>query len=140
MKNYSVIFGMLFFVFTACTKSNNTATIPLNEMLPPDSVLLVTGVFMNGPYGTVTGKAAVNIDNGVYTLSLEDVKISNGPDLHVYLSREIQPVNFIDLGKLKSTAGNQLYAISGMPDLAVYKYALIHCQQYNHLFGSAALR
>jgi hypothetical protein len=27
-----------------------------------------------------------------------------------------------------------------MPDLSVYKYALIHCQQYNHLFGSAALK
>jgi hypothetical protein len=109
-------------------------------MLPADSVSLVTGAFMNGPYGTVSGKAAVNIDNGVYTLSLEDVKISNGPDLHVYLSKEVQPVNFIDLGKLKSTAGNQLYAINGMPDLSVYKYALIHCQQYNHLFGSAALK
>ena len=140
MKRYPVVFSLLLLICTACTKSNDTATTPLNEMLPADSVSLVTGIFMNGPYGTVTGKAAVKFDNGVYTLSLEEVKISNGPDLHVYLSKEVQPVNFIDLGKLKSTAGNQLYAISGMPDLSAYKYALIHCQQYNHLFGSAALK
>ncbi len=140
MKKNPVIFSLLLLFCTACTKSNETATTPLNEMLPADSVSLVTGAFMNGPYGTVSGKAAVNIDNGVYTLSLEEVKVSNGPDLHVYLSKEVQPVNFIDLGKLKSTAGNQLYAINGMPDLSVYKYALIHCQQYNHLFGSAALK
>ncbi len=140
MKKKLVIYALLLFMMAACTKSNKTATMPLNEMLPPDSVLLVKGVFMNGPYGTVTGKVAVNIDKGVYSLSLEDVKVSNGPDLHVYLSKEVQPVNFIDLGKLKSTAGNQLYVISGMPDIAAYKYALIHCQQYNHLFGSAALQ
>ena len=66
--------------------------------------------------------------------------ISNGPDLHVYLSKEAFPVNFIDLGRIKSTSGNQLYTISGMPDFVQYKYALIHCQRYNHLFGSALLK
>ena len=50
------------------------------------------------------------------------------------------PVNFIDLGKLRSTAGNQLYEIKGAPDLSVYQCVLIHCQQYNHLFGSAELK
>lgn len=140
MKKLSVILSLLLCVFTACTKNSETSTAPLNEMLPKDSISLAMGAFMNGPYGTVSGKAAVKVNNGVYTLSLEDVKISNGPDLHVYLSKEVQPVNFIDLGKLKSTAGNQLYAISGMPDLSVYKYALIHCQQFYHLFGSAALK
>ena len=140
MKKHLVILSMLLYVFTACSKSNVTATTPLNEMLPADSVSLATGIFINGPHGTVTGRAAVKIDKDVYTLSLEDVKISNGPDLHVYLSKQLEPIDFIDLGKLKSTAGNQLYAIKGIPDLTVYKYALIHCQQYNHLFGSAELK
>jgi hypothetical protein len=139
MKNYIFWLTVLLF-FTACTKNNETATTPLNEMLPADSSAVAKGSFINGPHGTVTGKATVVVNNGVYTLALEEVMISKGPDLHVYLSRELQPVNFIDLGKLKSTAGNQLYAISGKPDLAQYKYALIHCQQYNHLFGSAALQ
>ena len=140
MKKLLAIPAVLLFVFAACTKSNNTATTPLNEMLPPDSAPLFTGVFMNGPFASVSGKADVQVENGQYTLALQDVKISNGPDLHVYLSRELQPVNFIDLGKLKSTAGNQLYNIGGIPDPAAFKYALIHCQQYNHLFGSAALK
>jgi Electron transfer DM13 len=129
------------FVFAACTKTNKTSTVPLNETIPPDTAAVkFRGAFINGPYGTVTGKAAVFLQNGKYTLALEDIVISNGPDLHVYLSKEIQPVNFIDLGKLKSTAGNQVYDISGAPDLSVYTYALIHCQQYNHLFGSAVLK
>ena len=77
---------------------------------------------------------------GKYQLELKDFSVTNGPDLHVYLSKEIMPVHFIDLGKLKSTMGNQLYEVPGMPDFTEYKYALIHCQQYNVLFGSSELK
>ncbi|HNF43870.1 MAG TPA: DM13 domain-containing protein, partial [Ferruginibacter sp.] len=65
---------------------------------------------------------------------------SNGPDLRVYLSREMLPVDFIDLGALKATGGNQVYEIPGTPDLSQYKYALVHCRRYNHLFGWALLQ
>jgi hypothetical protein len=68
------------------------------------------------------------------------MRISNGPQLHVYISKEVQPVNFIDLGPLQSTMGNQLYNIPGKPDFSVYKYALVHCKKFNHLFGSAKLQ
>ena len=34
----------------------------------------------------------------------------------------------------------RLYNIPDAPDFSQYKYALIHCKQYNHLFGSAELR
>jgi hypothetical protein len=141
MKKNIIYLVFALFFFTACTKRNETSTTPLNETAPPDTkATTVTGTFINGPYGTVTGSAKLYLQSGKYTLALENVTISNGPDLHVYLSKEIQPVNFIDLGKLKSTAGNQVYDITGKPDVEVYKYALIHCQQYNHLFGSAALK
>ena len=129
-------------LFTACTKTNETSAVPLDEKVPAtDSISAkLMGDFMNGPHGTVAGTASVYLQNGTYTLALGNVVISNGPDLHVYLSKEIQPINFIDLGKLKSIAGNQVYDIPGEPDFSAYKYALIHCQQYNHLFGSAELK
>jgi hypothetical protein len=87
----------------------------------------------------VAGIAKVYNSNGKFSLALENFSTNNGPDLHVYLSKEMFPVNFIDLGKLRSTSGNQVYEINGTPDFKEYKYALIHCQQYNHLFGSAQL-
>jgi len=133
------------FAVAGCTKNNATPDARLNEMLPgADTSSNITAKYMgnfgNGPFGSVTGAAKIYLVNGQYTLALENVAISNGPDLHVYLSKELQPVNFIDLGKLKATGGNQLYTIASMPDFTLYKYALIHCQQYNHLFGSAALK
>ena len=132
-------------ILTACSlfilscKKNNTPVIDIDEMVDTTAQVELSGIFMDGPYGSVTGGAKLYKENDTFTLQLLNVTISNGPDLHVYISKEVQPVNFIDLGKLKSTMGNQVYEIPGNPDFAEYKYALVHCKQYNHLFGSAIL-
>jgi hypothetical protein len=143
MKHFTIIV-LMSCLLAACTKQNGAADTVLNEMLPADSSSSAnakySGSFGNGPFGTVSGKASVYLKDGKYLLALEGVSVSNGPDLHVYLSKEVQPINFIDLGKLKSTNGNQLYEIPGTPDFSLYTHALIHCQQYNHLFGSAMLK
>lgn len=128
------------FLSIACTKKDLAPTIVLNEMIDPQATLKYNGTFTNGPYGSVTGNVAVYENtNGNFQLVLENIQVSNGPSLKVYLSKEKQPVNFISLGNLKSTQGNQIYNITGTPDFTAYKYALIHCEQYNHLFGSAEL-
>ena len=92
---------------------------------------------MSGPNGVTKVTARMEAVNGKWQLRLDSFTVSNGPDLKVYLAREQQPVNFISLGSLRSTAGSQVYAVNGMPDLSAYKYALIHCEKYNHLFGWA---
>ncbi len=139
---YTFVVLLTVLVFISCKKENEASTTPGTD--PIDTLAqttLYTGNFINGPWGTVKGRAKIlRSFNGTLTLALDSVTISNGPDLHVYLSKEVQPINFIDLGLLRSISGNQLYTISGMPDFAQYKYALIHCQKYNHLFGSAELR
>lgn len=136
----TVIIIMISIVLASCSK-NGSPTTPLDDTV--DTTMTIgryRGMFINGPYGSVSGTAAIYFQNNQYLLALEGVSISNGPDLHVYVSKEILPVNFIDLGRLQSTMGNQVYTITGNPDFTQYKYALIHCQRYNHLFGSAELR
>ena len=147
MRAIAFIFLIGVFAIAGCTKNNRAPETRLDETIPVDTKdtsgnngARYRGNFSNGPYGTVSGAVTIYFQNGKYLLALESIGISNGPDLHVYLSKEMLPINFIDLGKLKSTNGNQLYEINNAPDFAVYKYALIHCQQYNHLFGSAELR
>jgi len=144
MKNifYFIVFIVL--VLLSCSKQNQAPEARLDEKVDTAgnaALLRYAGRFVNGPYGSAMGSAKIyQLASAQFVLALDSVSISNGPDLHVYLSKEVQPLNFIDLGRLKSTNGNQLYEISGMPDFSAYKYALIHCQQYNHLFGSAALK
>jgi len=132
-----LVFVLAFFV-VACVKKN-TPVIPVDDMVDTTAMQINTGMFMNGPYGSVSGQASIYMQNGDLKLALSNLNASNGPQLHVYISKEKQPVNFIDLGPLQSTFGNQLYDIPGHPDLEQYKYALVHCKKYNHLFGSAEL-
>ena len=126
-------------LLAACRK-NNTPDLVLNELPDSTAIPQAVGVFNNGPYGTVSGTAKVLLTGTRYELKLMNLSSSNGPDLRVYLSREMLPVNFIDLGALKATGGNQVYEIPGTPDLSQYKYALVHCRRYNHLFGWALLQ
>ncbi len=143
MKNCSIkVLLLLFFasVMVSC-KKESTSTEVLMEMEMSGANRTYTGLFVNGPYGTVSGTAhIVRNTNGSIQLLMENLRSTNGPDLKVYLSKEIQPVNFINLGNLKSVNGNQVYDISGMPDIMEYKFALVHCQAFNHLFGSAELK
>ncbi len=121
----------------ASCKKESTPTAVLNErvdmmMSKPETD---SSGFINGPYGSVSGTARIYITNGKYQLALENFSSSNGPDLKVYISKEQRPVNFVNLGSLKSTKGNQLYDIPDNVKVQDYAYALIYCQQYSHLFG-----
>lgn len=137
-----MIYGISFLIallLTGCIK-NDTPIVTLNQVADSSAMVIYSGRFSNGPYGSVSGDARIYRQDSLYKLALENLSSSNGPDLHVYLSKEVQPVNYIDLGRLQSTMGNQVYPIPGNPDLTQYRYALVHCQRFNHLFGSAGLR
>lgn len=137
---YFLVLLIATMLLVSCVKENTPEIILDNTVDTTMAMPQNNGDFMNGPYGSVSGMATVYKQEENLVLALENMNISNGPQLHVYLSKEVQPVNFIDLGPLQSTMGNQLYNITGNPDFSQYKYALIHCKKYNHLFGSAKLQ
>lgn len=141
MKKLLFAITLVVIAFACCTKQNGTPVTPGTASVdtvanPPR----FTGTFINGPYGTVSGSAKILGNPGSYQLLLQNLNSSNGPDLHVYLSAEVQPVNYADLGRLQSVAGDQLYTIPAGTDLTQFRYVLVHCQRFNHLFGSAAYR
>jgi hypothetical protein len=126
-----------FLLFLSCSK---TSTERLEEMVSTDGVLKFTGSFRGVGSEKVSGEAKIFLANNGYMLKLENFNTSNGPDLKVYLSKASTPQSFISLGDLKSTNGNQVYNIPAMPDFTQYRFVLIHCERYNHLFGSAELK
>ncbi|MEO6639288.1 MAG: DM13 domain-containing protein [Ginsengibacter sp.] len=140
MKKLFLYFAIFTSLFVISCKKASTET--LNQVISPaDTAAIVkyNGSFSNGPSGAVSGLVKIYLKNGKYILSLENFSTSNGPDLKVYLSKEKFPVNFIKLGDLQSTNGNQLYNIPGMPDFELYKYVQIHCEKFDHLFGYALI-
>ncbi len=72
-------------------------------------------------------------------LRLENFKSTNGPDLYVYLSTDENASDFVNLGALKASSGNQNYEIPDDTDLSKYNKVLIWCKAFGVLFGSAEL-
>ena len=100
----------------------------------PDPVILSAGQFEPTSGITVTGSAKIYKYNGQRKVLLENFSVSEGPDLKVYLSTTNSPATFINLGDLTTATE---YAIPNQVNLADYRYVLIHCQQFNHLFAIA---
>lgn len=80
----------------------------------------------------------ISDDDGI--LRLENLKVTNGPDLYVYLSTDKSASDFVNLGKLKANNGNQNYNIPSETDLSKYNTVLIWCKAFSVLFGSAELK
>ncbi|MBW0164402.1 MAG: DM13 domain-containing protein [Sediminibacterium sp. Gen4] len=139
-KHIYLIAVIVVALFYSCTKSA-TSSDPLNEQVGSAATPVTSAMaFTSANSYTVTGNVRVYQKDGKLVLALENFKSTNGPDLRVYISKEMQPVNFIELGRLKSVQGNQLYDIPGNPDFNTYKFAVIHCQQFNRVFGFATIK
>ncbi len=146
MRNYFFVSVAALLVLTMGCQKNSAPVI----VTPPigstggsadsSGKLLYKGAFVQGTEGTVAGRVGIYADSLSNWLVIDSFSVTQGPDLHVYLAKELPPVHFIDLGKLKATMGKQIYSIGGMPDYRDYKFAVVHCQQYNVVFGSAELK
>jgi len=84
------------------------------------------------------GKAVIISVGDIAFLRFEDFEVTNGPDLHVYITKQGNVENGIELGKLKGSQGNQNYALKGI-DTSLYDTVVIYCQPFHVYFASAKL-
>jgi hypothetical protein len=107
------------------------------------SDLLLTGSFVgvgDGIHDAQGIAKVIPIEGGGAVLRLEDLVVTNGPDLYVYLSTDKSASDFVNLGRLKANIGNQNYPIPVGTDLSKYDTVLIWCRAFSVLFGSADLK
>ena len=107
------------------------------------SDLLLTGSFVgvgDGIHDAQGIAKVIPIEDGGNVLRLEDLVVTNGPDLYVYLSTDKKASDFVNLGRLKANIGNQNYLIPSGTDITKYDTALIWCRAFSVLFGSAELK
>jgi len=86
------------------------------------------------------GNALIISDNNQNYLRLENFKTTNGPDLKVYLSNDLEAEDYVSLGELKGNIGDQNYQLPDGIQAEDYQYTLIWCEQFSVLFGSAELQ
>jgi hypothetical protein len=136
MKTQLLFLPLILFLFS-CEQEGELTRDPIPIVInAPNSSLKYQGVF--SPTSGISGSGIVKIyfENNQYKLALENYSISAGPDLKVYLSTSNAPTDFVNLGNLNPAT---VYLIPQNIDLKDYKFVLIHCQQYNHLFAIAAI-
>lgn len=92
-----------------------------------------------------SGTVRVIEQNGESYVRFEDFRVTNGPDLYVYLSDTETPGNTLEslghytsLGLLKGNVGDQNYVIPSTR--TGYRTVVIWCQEFGVLFSFATLR
>ncbi|MGW7368682.1 DM13 domain-containing protein [Streptomyces sp. NPDC054841] len=110
---------------------------------------LATGGFISHEHETSGSVEIQRLEDGKATLRLTNLRTSDGPALHVWLSD--QPVKqdgggnlddgkHVDLGDLKGNEGNQNYAIPAGTDLNKFSTVTIWCERFSVSFGAAELK
>jgi len=112
------------------TEITSEATLPAEE-----KVSTVVGTSGHPASGVVR---LIETEAGT-VLRYEDFKTINGPDLFVYLAKDLEANDFVNLGDLKGTEGNANYSVPKGVDIKDYKYAMVWCKQFGVLFNYADL-
>ncbi len=115
---------------------------------PPGPTVLSRGEFVDAEHDTSGTARILELADGTRFLRLEGLDTSDGPDLHVWLS-DAEPGGswgkyddgeYVRLGDLKATRGNQNYRIPDDADLSGLRSAVIWCDRFNVAFGTAPVR
>jgi hypothetical protein len=110
------------------------------------SVVDETPVFSDGPFpitGTpghpAKGEVSVIRSPEETLIRYQNYDGTNGPDLYVYLSKDLEAKEFIDLGEAKGNKGNIIYGVPLDVNLDEYPYVLTWCKAFGVLFDYARI-
>ncbi len=108
-----------------------------------------------GRFGVVDGihkgegaATLVRLPDGQAVLRLEDdFRVTNGPDLYVYLSgsaaprtsAELHETGAFEVAQLKGNMGSQNYALPANLDLTRFRSVVIYCRRFTTVFSTAEL-
>jgi hypothetical protein len=127
----------LFLILFSCEIEGELTKDKIESTIDPVTSITVTqGQFASTAGIKVSGAAKIVQDGTQFKVVLDNFSISSGPDLKVYLSKTNTPSDFVNLGNLNPT---MVYSVPQNIEIKDYKFVLIHCQQYNHLFAVAEL-
>lgn len=123
------------------TGMNTSIDESMSQGSEPNASLLI-GSFIgvgDGIHDAQGIAKVIPVESGGNVLRLEDLVVTNGPDLYVYLSTDKSASDFVNLGRLKANIGNQNYPIPAGTDMTKYDTVLIWCKAFSVLFGSTDL-
>jgi hypothetical protein len=118
-----------------------------DDMMADEWTAVAQGQFVGADsFHQGEGSAAIFQQGDQRILRFEDFSVTNGPDLHVILTKHPSPSgrddigdDYLDLGKLKGNMGNPNYEIPPGVDLSEYQSVVIYCVPFHVVFATATL-
>ncbi len=132
----------------AATMPDHTMVETMPAAASDQPVLVSQGAFADADavHRGAGGAGIYAVAGGGRILRLEDLRVTNGPDLRVILVRNADPKSsadvrddYFDLGSLKGNVGNQNYEIPAAVDLSRYGSVAVWCRAFKVLFSAAPL-
>ena len=127
-------------------------TEEMPESEEPDAtgpVALVTGALMDADdfHRGSGGVTAYRLEDGSQVLRLEDIEVTNGPDLRVLVApghgitdrSALQAAGDVELGPLKGNIGSQNYDFPDGYQVPEQLTVIIYCKPFHVLFATAEL-
>jgi hypothetical protein len=125
---------------TSTVKSSATSTFEPMDLLRGDFY----GVDDN--HQGVGNAIIIQTQVDEYSLRLENFEVTSGPGLHVILAEDDNPYNvatlgdYLDLGELQSTMGDQVYLIPNDANLEKYGSVVVYCVPFQAIFAIAPIQ
>lgn len=86
-----------------------------------------------------SGEVVVINSPGKSIIRYKDYQGTNGPDLFVYLAKDLEAKEFVNLGRVRGNLGNLNYTVPDGIDISEYQYVLTWCKAFGVLFDYAEL-
>jgi hypothetical protein len=134
-------------VTSAPQSASGAATAaPTSGPAATEAAELSRGSFLSGAHDTTGVARVIRQADGSAVLRLENLKTSNGPDVHVYLAADEAKKSVdglgtgaVALGKLKGNLGDQNYLVPAGTDLGKLHSVVLWCDRFSVGFGAADL-
>jgi Electron transfer DM13 len=129
---------------TACAGAKSSTLMSSTAKSSKSLASASAGNFVDAEHPTAGQARIIQAGAERYLVFDKSFQTSAGPDLFVILHRTAVPKtyakkDYVLLGKLKSTTGEQRYEIPSGVDLNAYQSVVIWCRQFSATFGYAKL-
>ncbi|MEM6325664.1 MAG: DM13 domain-containing protein [Bacteroidota bacterium] len=120
------------------------STVPVLDVAFTEGPEIVARGSFSGDSGhDVSGEALLyRLDDGSYTVRLENFETDNGPALEIWLVQRLSGNvgrGGTGIGALKSTNGNQNYPVPAGVDPTTFAGVSVWCERFGVNFGTAPL-
>ena len=134
-------------IMMKASKENSTATEPMPVGTTPTAVVAHGTFTAADSFHQGEGTVGVHHIGQNLVLRLDPFKVTNGPDLHLILTKQSAPQvradveqGYVEVAKLKGNLGSQNYVLPQGVRLEDYHAVVIYCKMFHVVFSTATLQ